>query len=85
MESGEIRYPDWPRILTDVLAKGEVVVSFCPRSLLGSEQLYDVRCAVLEYPASTHVVTIFRKEAADGQRMCFRRYDNDAPARAALY
>ena len=83
MAPDDIRYPDWPFILKDILRDGEVVVAFSPHSLLSSELLYEARCATVAYTRTTHVVAIVRKDAAAGERLCFRRYDNDSAARQA--
>ena len=73
---GDIRTPDWPRVLTSMALEGEVV----KRGTWGSvpTELYlDMRLAVSICQAATHVVGLVRDDDT------FRLYDNDSEARVA--
>lgn len=76
-DAGDIRYPDWPAILTPLAREGEVVVRFDP-TRFGSELLHDARLMACAYLETTHVIAIFRHDTPVGGRVTFRKYDNDS-------
>jgi hypothetical protein len=78
---GDIRFPDWPRVLRELLRDGEVFVRFNPQKAGASELLHDVRVMAMVFLANTHVVAVHRDEASVGGRVTFRKYDNDSDAR----
>ena len=78
---GDIRFPDWHRILQELLQPDEVCVRFNPQQLGGSELLHEVRLMAMVFLASTHVVAVHRDEESCGGRITFRKYDNDSDAR----
>ena len=79
---GDIRFPDWPQILSGLVQEGEVIVCFDPQRVGASELLHDARLMACAFLANTHVVAIHRDaQPSPGGRVTFRRYDNDSPAR----
>ena len=77
---GDIRFPDWPAVLREVLHDGETFVRFNPEKAGESSLLHDVRLMAMVFLRNTHVVAVHRDEAPDG-RITFRKYDNDSDAR----
>ena len=75
---GDIRFPDWTRILAGELKGDEVFVRFNPTSH-ASELLHGVRMMAMVFLANTHVVAVHCDEL--GGRLPFRKYDNDSSAR----
>ena len=78
---GEIRFPDWCRIIEPLRRDSEVIVAFNPKVIGGSELLNDVRLMACSYSSTTHVVAVFRHNEAVGGQVAFRYYDNDSAAR----
>ena len=78
---GDIRFPDWPLILRELLRPNEVIVRFNPQKVGGSELLHDARVMAMVFLANTHVVAVHRDEESSGGRVTFRKYDNDSDAR----
>ena len=78
---GDIRFPDWPRILQALLQPNEICVRFNPQRVGGSELLHDARLMAMAFLANTHVVAVHRDEESCGGRITFRKYDNDSDAR----
>ena len=60
---GDIRFPDWPLILRELLRPGEVIVRFNPQKVGGSELLHDARLMAMVFLANTHVVAVHRDES----------------------
>ena len=77
---GDIRFPDWPAVLRELLHDGETFVRFNPEKAGDSSLLHDVRLMAMVFLRNTHVVAVHRDEAPDG-RITFRKYDNDSDAR----
>lgn len=73
---GDIRFPDWPKVMQPLLREGEVVKSF-NAALVDTSLLTDVRLAACILMHRTHVIAIVRDEA----RNAFRIYDNDSKHR----
>ena len=82
---GDIRFPDWARVLQGLLRNGEVIVRFNPQRAGPSALLHDVRVMAMAFVANTHVVAVLRDDAAGDAgaraRVTFRKYDNDSDAR----
>jgi hypothetical protein len=77
---GDIRFPDWPAVLRELLHDGDTFVRFNPVKAGESSLLHDVRLMAMVFLRNTHVVAVHRDEAPDG-RITFRKYDNDSDAR----
>ena len=77
---GDIRFPDWPAVLRELLHDGDTFVRFNPVKAGESSLLHDVRLMAMVFLRNTHVIAVHRDEAPDG-RITFRKYDNDSDAR----
>ena len=77
---GDIRFPDWPAVLRELLLDSKTFVRFNPEKAGDSSLLHDVRLMAMVFLRNTHVVAVHRDEAPDG-RITFRKYDNDSDAR----
>ena len=73
--SGDIRYPDWDKVLAPLCEAGEVYRCFVAERVR-SELLGDVRLAARSRVNSGHVTALVRADARS-----FRHYDNDSDAR----
>ena len=69
----DIRFPDWPVLLSPLLEQGEVV-KHCKLGSVGAAEMSDFRIAVVT--TRTHVIGIINDE--NGR---FRVYDNDSAER----
>ena len=73
---GEIRFPDWQKVLEPLRSEGEVYRRF-HSDRVPSELLSHVRLAARSRRNSTHVTALVRAESG----RFFRHYDNDSPFR----
>ena len=73
---GDIRFPQWQKVLEPLRLQGEVYRSFVAERV-PSELLAHVRLAARSRRNTTHVTALLR---ADNGR-CFRHYDNDSTSR----
>ena len=78
---GDIRFPDWRRIIEPLRGESEVVVQFDPTLVGMSALLNDARLMSCSYEATTHVVAIFRHDRRVHGQVAFRYYDNDSRER----
>ena len=77
IDSADIRFPEWVRILEKVLEPGECVAAFYPHRLPDRTLWLGIRVAVMITQAPNHVVAVWRH--SDDRSL--RVYDNDSHAR----
>ena len=77
IDSEDIRFPEWVRILERVLTPGECVAAFYPHRLPDRTLWLGIRVAVMITQAPNHVVAVWRH--SDNRSL--RVYDNDSHAR----